>query len=104
MAPTTPYASGIDSWPQPSYTQSYYPEIGQQAQPEHTGYLDQGTSFVRAVTQETPTTIPGPSNGMYPFYFTTLRDIILTDHGQSHLATGGMIKAGHRRPRLTGAG
>jgi hypothetical protein len=87
------YTTRIDSWAQPSYTQSY-PEVGQQTQPEYTGHSSQATSFAQAVSQETSAAIPDPRSGKYPYHFTALRDPTLTHHKQPHLTTGAKVKVG----------
>ena len=93
VAPATSYAGGVDSWPQLSYAQSCGHTIGLQAQPEHTGHLGLGTPFVSGM--------PGPSSGKDLLHLTTSRDVMLTNHEQSHLTTGVKIKAGHLLARLT---
>ena len=62
VAPATSYATEVDSWHQSAYAQNDWPEMVEQAQPEHTGYSYEDASFVGTATQETYTVTPGPGN------------------------------------------
>jgi hypothetical protein len=99
VAPATLYASG---WPQPPYTQTHWPEIWrQQAQLEHTNYVNRSTSLVRAAAQEKPTMISGTSGGKY-FLTQNFKGPTAHRHKQSHLTARRKTKMGLRRRRLVG--
>lgn len=66
-----PYTTGVGSWQQLSYIQTYCSEVGQQTQDERTSCPSWGTSYTQGMTQEEPAVIPGPSRGGYLFHLTT---------------------------------
>ena len=72
VAPGTFDTSLIDGWPQQPYTDTHWPGIDQQAQPEHIGYVNRAASFARPAEQGASTMVSGPSSGEYFLHFITL--------------------------------
>ena len=62
LAPTTSYTNQTGSYGQPSYSGDYWPEIGQQAQPYHSGSLSQDYSFDSTVVPEPSIVDPTPDS------------------------------------------
>jgi hypothetical protein len=93
VASSASYATWVDGYGQPSYSGHYWPAAGQQAQSYHSGFSSRDDSFASTVASETSTVVPIPSSGKYLFYFSTLRNRVLTDHDQSRSTTGGLTGA-----------
>jgi hypothetical protein len=86
---------------QPSYTEQYWPAVGQQAQPYHSGFSSHDSFFANTVAPETSTAIPAPSSGKSLFSFETSKNKVLTNCDQSRSTTGGSTRADPRPARPT---
>ena len=62
LAPSTSHTNQMDGYGQPSYTGSYWPEVGQQTQPYHSGSLSQDYSFGSAMPPEPSIVDPTPGS------------------------------------------
>ena len=94
----TSYETRTNGYGQPSYTEQYWPTVGQQAQPYHSGFSSHDSFFANTVAPETPTA-PAPSSGESLFYSETSKDKMLTDRDQSSSTTGGSTRTDPRPAR-----
>ena len=62
LAPYTSHTSQTDGYVQPSYTGNYRPEVGQQAQPSHSGSSSHDYSFGGAMLPQPSTVDPTPGS------------------------------------------
>ena len=59
----TSYVAQTDGYGQPSYSDQYWPAVGHQVQPHHTGFLSQDGSLADILASETSNVEPTPSSG-----------------------------------------
>ena len=93
------FETQTNGYGQPSYTEQYWPAVGQQTQPYHSGFSSHDIFFASTVASETSTAIPAPSSGKSLLYFETSKNKVLTDCDQSSSTTGGPTRAGPRLAR-----
>ena len=99
MASATSYETQANGYGQPSYTEQYWPAVGQQAQSYYSGFSGYDSYFASTVAPETSTAIPTPSSGKSLLYFETSKIKMLTDRDQSRSTTGGSTRADPRPAR-----
>jgi len=78
LAPAASYVNQADGYGQPSYSNSYWPDVDQVAQSYHFDSLNQEFSFNNTVVSEPPTVIPAPSSGK-SFFFLKLESLLITN-------------------------
>lgn len=94
--------TGFDGHAHPSYTDSCLSKIGQEYHPEHASFSGWNTFPAGSMMAlGTSTMSPTPGNGKGPFYFSTLRNRMLTNLKQPRFTTGGRSKMAPRSARLT---
>ncbi|KAF9646524.1 hypothetical protein BDM02DRAFT_3118449 [Thelephora ganbajun] len=82
VASATSYATHVDGYGQPSYSEYQWPAVGHQAEFYHTGFLNRDTSFAETVASEASTVVP-------------------TDREQFRSTTGGITRTGNQTARST---